>query len=369
MTDSFAPLRIVHTESSLGWGGQELRVLTEAEAFLSRGHRVEIWAAPGSNILDDAERRGIPSRALPIARRGIGALRALRRVLAEARPDVVNTHSSTDSWLVALARLTLRRPPPVVRTRHISAPVSRDVATRWLYCRSTSHIVTTGESLRQELIVRNRFPAERITSVPTGIDISRFTSGDRFAARRHLGLPQAVSTIGVVATLRSWKGHRFLIEAFARLQDCKARLLIVGDGPIRAEIARYAGELGLASRVLMPGNQREVLPWLQALDVFVLPSYANEGIPQAIMQAMAIGLPVISTPVGGISEIVRHEETGLLVAPRDPLALRAAIERVLSDPTTAKIMGERAKAFAFQQFGIDHMRARMEQVFHCVRHV
>lgn len=369
MTDSSAPLHIVHTESSLGWGGQELRVLTEAEAFLKRGHRVEIWAAPGSNILDDAKRRGIPCRALPIARRGIGALHAVRRALSESQPDVVNTHSSTDSWLVALARLLLRRPPPMVRTRHISAPVSRDVATRWLYCRSTSHIVTTGESLRQELITRNRFPAEQITSIPTGIDISRFISGDRLAARRHLRLPQTAPTIGVVATLRSWKGHRFLVEAFARLQDRRARLLIVGDGPVRTDIARRAEELGMASRVMMPGNQREVLPWLQALDVFVLPSYANEGVPQAIMQAMAIGLPVISTPVGSISEIVRHEETGLLVAPRDVVALREAIERILSDPGTAKAMGERARMFVSQQFGIDRMCDKMEQVFRRVSHV
>src|ERR1043165_4970607 len=113
---------IVHTEASLGWGGQEIRILTEAQGLIARGHRVEIWAVPGSNILNQAVRKSIPCRALPIGEKGVRGMIAMRRALISNRPDVVNTHSSTDTWLTALACLTLRRPPPIVRTRHISAP-------------------------------------------------------------------------------------------------------------------------------------------------------------------------------------------------------------------------------------------------------
>ncbi|MFP5350625.1 MAG: glycosyltransferase family 4 protein, partial [Gammaproteobacteria bacterium] len=247
MTESSAPLYIVHTESSLGWGGQEIRVLTEAEAFLKRGHRVEIWAAPGSNILEDAIRRGVPSRALPIARRGVRALRAVRRALAQTRPDVVNTHSSTDTWLVAAARLLLHRPPPMVRTRHISAPVSQDFATRWLYAHATCHVVTTGERLREQLVRDLRLRPGRVTSVPTGVDSMRFQPGGKADARRVLGLNVDDRLVGIVATLRSWKGHRFLVEAFARLaaEMSDLRLLIVGDGPMHASIVEQIMRLRL----------------------------------------------------------------------------------------------------------------------------
>ena len=160
---------IVHTEASCGWGGQEIRILTEAEGMINRGHRVEIWAVPGSNILEQAVQRVIPHCALPIERKGLRGIIAVRRALASTRPDIVNTHSSTDAWLAALACFTLRAPPPMVRTRHISAPVPDNFPTHWLYAHATRHIVTTGERLRQTLIQDNGYRVDRITSVPTGV--------------------------------------------------------------------------------------------------------------------------------------------------------------------------------------------------------
>ena len=224
----------------------------------------------------------------------------MRRALASVRPDIVNTHSSTDAWLVALARLTLGERPPVVRTRHISAPVPDNLPTRWLYNHATRHIVTTGERLREILVRENRFRGDRITSVPTGIDPSRFRPGDKAEARRMLGLEPTARYVGIVATLRSWKGHLYLIEAFARLAagDATVRLLVVGDGPMRPSIERKIAELKLAAKVMLAGRQDAVEPWFQAMDVFCLPSYANEGVPQAVVQAMLCGLPVVTTPVG-----------------------------------------------------------------------
>ena len=169
--------------------------------------------------------------------------------------------------------------------------------------------------------------------------------------------------IGIVATLRSWKGHRYLVEAFAGLARKDARLLMVGDGPGRDKLREQVARLGLGERVLMPGNQAEVTPWLQALDVFALPSYANEGVPQALMQAMAVGVPVISTPVGSIDELVRHEETGLLVPPQDVDALRAAIERLLAEPELAQRLAREARARVLSRCSRERMLDSMEAVF------
>ena len=121
--------------------------------------------------------------------------------------------------------------------------------------------------------------------------------------------------------------------------------------------------LGLEARVLMPGNQTDVAPWLQALDVFALPSYANEGVPQALMQAMAVGVPVVSTPVGSVDELVRHGETGLMVPPQDADALRAAIERLLGEPALSRRLVQAARAWVRERYSRERMLDSMEAVF------
>jgi len=135
MSDATAtPLAIAHTESSLGWGGQEIRVLTEAAGFIARGHRVIVYATPGARIVHEAARFGVPIVVLPIGRKRLRGIRGISRALATDPVDIVNAHSSTDAWLDALACTWLvrthRRAPVLVRTRHVSIPVPRDPATR-----------------------------------------------------------------------------------------------------------------------------------------------------------------------------------------------------------------------------------------------
>ena len=359
-------MHIVHSESSCGWGGQEIRVLEEAAGMLERGHRVSLLCPQEARIFEEAGRRGVPVVALPIARKSLSGIRALRAWLGRNASEVLNSHSSTDSWLAALALLGMRPRPALVRTRHISAAIPDNLATRWLYQSATRRIVTTGERLREQLIRDCRFRPESIVSVPTGIDLARYVPGDRAQAKARLGLDPAQPCIGIVATLRSWKGHRYLLDAFAGLQRQDARLLLVGDGPGRENLRAQVARLGLEARVLMPGNQAEVTPWLQALDVFALPSYANEGVPQALMQAMAVGVPVISTPVGSIDELVRHDDTGLMVAPQDVEALRAAIERLLADPALGARLARAASAWVRERYSRERMLDSMETVFRSV---
>lgn len=333
--------------------------------MLARGHRVQIWAAPDSTILVEAAARGLPQRALPIGRKTLAGLLALRRAIVEAGPDVINTHSSTDTWLAALATLGLRAAPPIVRTRHISAPVPRNLASRWLYQRATRHIVTTGERLRASLIHDNGFDARRITSVPTGIDSAQFHPGDKADARRALGLEPSARYIGIVATLRSWKGHLYLLDAFARLapEDAGLRLLIVGDGPMHDVIVDRIKALGLTDNVVLAGRRKDVPAWLRALDIFCLPSYANEGVPQALVQAMLTGLPVVTTAVGSITEAVSDGCTGRIVVERDVEQLVAALRQVLCDRVLAEKLGQQARAWALQQFELTTMLTRMEDIF------
>ena len=320
------PLAIVHTESSLGWGGQEIRILAESQGLARRGHAVTVLCAPQARILAEAVHWGVPAVALPIAAKRLAGLRALVDWVKANRCDVLSTHSSTDSWLAAFAT-RMGRAVPIVRTRHISAPVPRNPASRWLYERGAARIVTTGEALKRELVERNGFTAGRIESVPTGIDAGRFRPGDRAAQRAALGLPGEATLLGIVATLRSWKGHEYLIKAMPLLPK-NLHLVIVGDGPMREVLQDMTEELDdrVRVRVRMVGDQRDVLPWLRALDIFALPSYANEGVPQALIQAMLVGLPCVTTNIGSMAELAIDRKTALVVAPQSVDARRHRLD-------------------------------------------
>ena len=354
-------MRILHTESSLGWGGQEIRVLTEARGVAKRGHEVAIAAPAESRIFQEAPSYGVEAIELPIARKNLAGARAVKRLLEKRPFDLVNTHSSTDSWLVTAGCAWLGRMPAIVRTRHISSPVPRNFASRWLYAKA-DRIVTTGEKLRLQVIEEVGADPARTVSIPTGIDLARFRPGDKAAARARVGLPGDATIVGIVATLRSWKGHLHLLDAVAGLGRAELHLVIVGDGPMRAALEQRAANLGLP-RVVFAGNQRDVAPWMQAFDLFCLPSYANEGVPQALMQAMACGLAVITTPVGSIEELVHNGRTGMIVPPQDPATLAQAIGVLLDNPARRRALGEAAAAEAVLRMGEDAMVDAMLRVF------
>jgi glycosyltransferase involved in cell wall biosynthesis len=367
MNGGTSALSIVHTEASNGWGGQEIRTLTEARGFITRGHRVVVYAAPGSRILEEAARFRVPAIALAIGRKRPRGVTTLVRAFGGDAVDIVNAHSSTDAWLAALAcrflRARKRAAPVLVRTRHVSIPVPNDRATQWLYRRATTRIVTTGEALKEQLVRDNGLDPRRVDSVPTGIDPAQFAPRDKAAARAALGLHATAPLIGIVATLRSWKGHRYLLEAMPRLHAQSARLVIVGDGPQRAALEAQTDALGLRSRVTFAGQQADVAPWLNALDVFVLPSYANEGVPQALLQAMFAGVPCVTTDAGAIPEIARNDDTALVVSRENPPALARAIDSLLDDGAVGVRIAKAAREFVLPRFGLDAMLDRMEAVF------
>ena len=355
------PYSIVHTESSVGWGGQEIRVLRESKAFLERGHRVTLLAPANAQIAKRSQDFGVPVLTVPIFNRNLRAFWLLRRAIKQLRPDIVNTHSSTDSWLMALVCLSLRHAPKVVRTRHICAQPSSSLTTRWLYGRAAQKVVTTGEAIRTQ-ILRVGVPASQVVSIPTGIDPQAFAPGSNREAKQQLGLT-GLTVIGVVATIRSWKGHRVLIEALKHLPPSDYRLVFVGDGPIRLAIEQELRAAGLEQLVLFTGHQNDVLPWLRAMDIFVLPSYANEGISQALIQAMMTGIPVVTTSAGAIAEVARDQHTALVVEPNQPGALREAITTLLEDPALATRLTSAAREFVLHRHSEAVMVDKMQAVF------
>jgi len=356
-------MKILHTESSLGYGGQEMRIVKEAQGMQKLGHDVCLLCPEEAQIGRLAKNHGLAVHILPIGKKRLSAVFSLSSWLKQNPQDVINTHSSTDSWLVALATRIMSKRPVIIRTRHISAPITDSLSSRWLYTKSCDHIVTTGEKLRRALIDINRYPADHITSVRTGIDLDYFQPADQQQARHKLGIDQEAFVIGIVATLRSWKGHRYLIRAFKQFSQQSSILLIVGDGPQWDALHTLVDTLDLQKRVIFTGRQDNIPEWLNAMDVFCLPSYANEGVPQALMQSQACGIPAITTLNGSINEAVIAGETALIVEPEDNNSILTALEAMHDDRKMRLAMSEAASLNAKRHFSINQMINEMTNIF------
>ena len=326
-------IKVLHTESSLGWGGQEIRVLTEAKIYSKYGHEVIIAADKTSMITKRAHLYGVRCDGINLQKKRLADLFSLRKLIKEVRPDVISCHSSTDHWLSALARLTLNIKPAIVRTRHISTHVHRNLSSKWLYNKGCESIMTTSESIKEDL-TRDKFVNTHATSVPTGIDTDIFVPGNKLKQRKLLKLPQKHFIFGIAATLRSWKGHSDLIEAFNLLKNPLCTLIIIGDGPQMENCKKLAKNSSYPESIKFVGDIQNIVPYLQAMDCFVLPSYANEGVPQALLQAMSVGLSIISCPVGGIPETLRNYKRALLTKPKSPELLSKAMLKTMKTTNT-----------------------------------
>jgi glycosyltransferase involved in cell wall biosynthesis len=356
---SRASRAILHTEASVGFGGQELRILSEASWLRDNGWPVHLVAQPGSRLLAEARAAGLPAEAVRM--RGavdLVALGRLRRLLRERAIALVHTHSSVDGWLGGLAARTRRL--PVVRSRHVSIPVLR---RRALVYRLADRIIASGDTIAG-VLRRAGVPAERIVPIPPGVDTTRFHPGVSGAGvRAELGLTGPA--VGLVANIRGSKGHAHFLEA-ARLvlpESPAARFLIVGDGVGAETVRAQVGALGLEGQVIMTGFRRDVPEVMAALDALVLPSTRSEGSPQVIPQALAVGTPVIATRAGGSGDIVRDGETARLVPPADSRALADAILEVLRDPARVRAMARRGQQEVLAEHSLDATMARTVRVY------
>ena len=330
---------VLHTESSTGLGGQEVRTLTEARWIAERGWRVVLAGQPGAAFTERARQRGI--EAIEVSMRGAWDVRAvsrLVRLIGDEDVSLVHTHSSVDGWVAGLAARIAR--VPVVRTRHVSIRIRRRLnpVYRWL----ADRVITSGEAIRG-IVVASGVPAGRVVAVPAGVDLAEIDRAGNApdVLRQSLGLGRPV--IGSVAMFRGSKGHAHLLDAFAMVRERwpTARLLLVGDGIRRPWVEGLARDRGMGDAVVFTGFRSDVFELLRIMDCFVLASTRTEGVPQSLLQAFAARVPTVASAVGGIPEVVTDKETGLLVTPEDPTALARGIEAVLDDPAGA---AERAAA-------------------------
>lgn len=362
-----ASWRIVHSEASLGWGGQEHRVLAELQGFRRRGAWVALLAPASSQVFQRAANAGVAAAPLDTRkwRYPFTALR-LKRWLRENRVQIVNTHSSRDGYLVALAA-RLARVPLLIRSRHIDVTYPNQWLSRHAFTTCADHVLTTSRKIEQHLKETFGLPDERVSTVPTGIDVEVFSPAGPRAQPGSASSPeeQRLPAVGMVSVLRSWKGHPIFLEA-ARLlveRGVKARFLIVGEGPQQENIRGKIAELRLGDAVTLAGHREDVPAVLRALTVLAIPSTGHEGIPQIGLQALACGTAVVGSDAGGIPEIIRDGETGRIVPAGDTARLADAIAGLLADEPARRRFTAAGRRLVEEHHSLDHMLDRLSAIY------
>jgi glycosyltransferase involved in cell wall biosynthesis len=319
-----APL-ILHTECSDGWGGQEIRILEELRGMRRSGYVTALIAPQQSQIFSRAQTEGFA--VYPVRFKNKGHLPSwvrLFRVIAQLEPDVVNTHSSDDSWMAGFVARALRV-PLIIRTRHVSTPIG----SAFSYKAFPHLILTTSQAIRESLVSCG-IPQERIVAVPTGIDPNRFrfSSPWRKEIREKHGFSEGDILVGNICVLRSWKGLDFFIDTAAQM-PLQFKFIVVGDGPQRQRLEEKARGLGLGGRMVFPGHQEEIEKYFSALDLYFFTSYANEGIPQSLLQAQSVGVPMVVCRTSSVLETLHVAGDVIPVEYGDVTSACAALEKAV----------------------------------------
>lgn len=354
-------LTVLHTESSLGWGGQENRTLHECLGLGKLGARPIILCKPESVIGKRAAAHGIEVRTHPMrSNRDIAAIMYAMNLINREQVDVVSTHSGDDSFVCSLAGRLSRRKPVIVRTRHLILPIT----SKLTYSLFPHKVVAVSGSVRRHLVEEKGIDAEKVVAIPTGIDLERFDPDSTpDTLRTELGLGAGTLIAGTVAILRRKKGHHILLEAIPGIlkEIPEAVFVFAGDGPQKENIEAKIKELGVSGNVRLLGLRKDVPIVLKGLDLFVLPTL-QEALGTAIIEASAMGKAVVATRVGGVPEAVIDNVTGLL-ADTDPGSLAKAVIRLLKDHGLRRGMGERGREMAVKEYSIERMSERMFELY------
>ena len=351
----------MHVDANRAWGGGQAQSLGLALALAARGEETSFVVEPGSGLAARLDASLLPWEAVRMRGAwGLGAMLQLTRRFRELRPEVVHIHDSASHTPAALAA---RRAgvAGIIVTRRTEFPMRRRWSVRLKYELWCDRVVCVSEAARRRCLEAG-LPEGQVVVVPDFVDCRHFDAAAVPAARSD-DRPQVCS----VGRLSREKGHRVLLKAMAAVLRSvpEARLQICGDGPERPALARQSEASGLAEHVSLSGFVQDTRPTLAAADIFVMPSL-SEGLGGAVLEAMAMGKPVVATDAGGLPEAVVDGETGLIVPAGDAEALAEAMMDLLGDPARARKMGIAGRERALKHFDrrriVDRMVSLYEEV-------
>ena len=376
-------IRVCHVITLLELGGAQENTLYTV-SHLGEPFRPSLVCGPGGILDDDARRLGVPLQFVSSLTRRVrpdrdlAALLALARIFRRERPDIVHTHSSKAGILGRLAA-RLAAVPRVVHTIHgYGFNASRAwlqyrtfLALERLAARLTDRFIAVSRANLEEGVALGLFTRDRVSLIRSGVALREFESAShdtglearRNGLRRELGLPENALLVGMVACLKPQKSPLTFVEVAARVaRDVPdATFVVAGDGELRAAVERRAGELHLGGRLHLLGWRRDVPKVMAALDV-LLHTSLWEGLPRVLPEAIAAGVPIVATSVGGTSDILKDGRTGIVRAPGDVEGLAAGVKRLLLDRGFARSLTEQARS-VLGEFDIDEMVRAQERLY------
>jgi len=348
------PCHILHVVPGLAPGGMEIAMARVIRNLAGCGTQHSIVCLKGEPRIRDQIPADVPVYCMN-ARPNEPALPwRLWRLILRVRPSVIHARN-WGAWPdIAVARLAMWPPVPLIFSFHGFArpdrpPLRRRLAFRVL-ARVTTCLFTVSEASRRMLIDELGWPSNRVLVIPNGVDTDRFTPGPAHS-------PASERVIfGTVGSLTPVKDHALLIRACAELMEsglpCEVR--IAGEGPERPHLETLARSLGVSERVCFMGHVKDVPQFLRGLSVFVLPS-RSEAHPNALLEAMACGLPCVATRVGGIGEVLRDGRDGRLVKPGDPEALVQALTELVDNPAARQAFGSAGRERVYEHYSLQAM--------------
>ncbi|MCX5702682.1 MAG: glycosyltransferase family 4 protein [Candidatus Omnitrophica bacterium] len=358
-------MNILYLTNHINPGGITSYILSLAKGLKAKGHNVYIATSAGQ-LLSKFIYEGIIYMPIPIKTKSeispkvlISFFRLIQSV-KEKGIDVI--HSNTRVTQVLGCLLSRYSHKPYVSTCHgfFKRRFSRRVFPCW-----GDKVIAISQQVKEHLINDFKVREDRVRLIANGVDINEFrqTTVKRLKAKLNLGLGNG-PVIGIVARLSDVKGHIYLIEAMETIvkKVPDAQLLIVGEGKIEKDLINLCNRLKLGKNIFFIPSVMDTSKVLSAMDLFVLPSL-EEGLGLSLMEAMASGLAVIGSDVGGIKSLILHGYTGLLVKPADSRELACAISELLLDQDRANIMGNNARMFIARDFSQEKMVLETERLY------
>ena len=325
------------------------------KGLLARGHCAACACRPGSAMAERCEREDV--QHYEISMRGeldLPAALRLRGVARELDTQIIHAHTAHAHPMAAIAALG-RSGCHCVVSRRVDFALKRNPLSKLKYRFGVDRYIAISQAVRQ-VMIGGGVRADRIAVAHSGIDLARFDVEFNEDLRSELGIPPGAAVVGNIAALVDHKGQRYLLDAVPLVLEHRpeAWFVIAGDGELREPLERQAADLGIAGRVLFLGYRSDVPSLLKMFDVFVMPSHL-EGLCTSLLDAMAMGLPIVATDAGGIPEIVRDGVNGLTVPAKNPPALAEAIVAMIGDPERAARLAGEGRRIAGEEFSSDVM--------------
>jgi L-malate glycosyltransferase len=357
-------LRIIQVNRHGPGGGGSEQAFHLALALRGRGHRLLFLTAPDERWRKRCDAAGLPLAFLPMHGRFNLAMAArLASLIRQQGAQVVHAHKGREQALAFWASL-FTPIPALIANRGVSFPVGRLRALKYRY--RTDAVVAVSESVRRELEASG-VPASKLVTIYGGVDTERFHPHmDGEGVREELGIPSDALLVVKVAHVREWKGYEIFLQAAARVAAAEPRAMFLGVGKGTGEspeLDQLVRRLHLGERIRWAGFREDLPPIFAAATVCVHAATAGEGVTGAVREALAMAKPVVVTDVGGNRELVRHNETGLLVPARDPERLAAGILTLIRSPAHAASLGWAGRRMVKRDFSHDAKAGHVEALY------